>query len=92
MIPEGWRESRGRARLHFIQLQSKLPVIGIPLSQHEPLLPFDLQPVFRETYDGGPYHRGAVDYSAPPHAPLTDNLQKWASDCITLGRQPAARP
>ncbi len=29
------------------------------------------------TYDGGPYQRGAVDYSKPPIPPLAASLEQW---------------
>jgi hypothetical protein len=36
----------------------------------------------RHAYDGGPYHRGAVDYDQPPETPLTDDRLAWARECI----------
>lgn len=63
-----------------IRIAEQLPVIPIPLRQGEDESPLDLQHLFRLTYDGGPYRRGAVDYSQPPIPPLADYLHPWAAE------------
>lgn len=88
-VHEGWRQSRISSRLFRISVSSRLPVIPIPLSESEPLMSLDLQEVFNETYDGGPYRRGSVNYDAPPEIPLAEQHEQWARDCITRWRQPA---
>ncbi|MHC5543138.1 DUF4058 family protein [Singulisphaera rosea] len=59
-------------------LSEWLPCIPIPLREGEPEIPFDLQFVFNRAYDGGPYRRGAVDYSRPPVPSLSDDDSLWA--------------
>ncbi len=67
-------------------LTEMLPVIPIPLrpNQEETLL--DLQFAFQRAYDGGPYRRGAVDYSKPPHPPLTGEWVAWAEEKVRAWR------
>ena len=40
----------------------------------------ELQLVFDRVYDGGPYRRGAVDYSKPPEPPLIGADAQWAAE------------
>lgn len=89
LVHEGWRRLRASARLFRISTPARLPVIPIPLSEAEPPLSLDLQEVFQETYDGGPYRRGSVNYDAPPEVALSEPLEAWARECITRWRQPA---
>ena len=63
-----------------IRIAEQLPVIPIPLRQGEDESPLDLQHIFRLTYDGGPYRRGAVDYAQPPIPALADYLHPWATE------------
>ena len=59
-------------------LREPLPVIGVPLREGEPETPLDLQRAFLETYDDGPYRRGAIDYTRPPNPPLPEEHRDWA--------------
>jgi hypothetical protein len=65
-----------------VRLEEPLPCIPVPLRQGEAEVPLDLQYTFRQAYDGGPYARGAVDYSAPPDPPLRPELADWLTDCL----------
>ena len=65
-----------------IELKASLPCIAVPLRQGETETPLDLQYVFNQAYDGGPYARGAVDYNNPPDPPLPPELTDWLSDCL----------
>lgn len=68
--------------LYPFGLTDPLPCIQPPLREHEnePLL--DLQIVFQRAYDGGPYRRGAIDYTVPPAARLTPDEHAWIARCL----------
>ena len=61
-----------------VRVQKRLPCIPVPLRQELPEPPLDLQYVFNRAYDGGPYRRGAVDYTRPPEPPLGKAEGEWA--------------
>jgi hypothetical protein len=65
-----------------IGIRETLPCIPIPLTEHiaEPTL--DLQWVFNQAYDRGPYRRGAVDYTRLPEPPLAETEQAWVQQLI----------
>jgi hypothetical protein len=65
-----------------VLLDQALPCIPVPLRQSEEETPLDLQYVFQQAYDGGPYHRGAVDYDRQAEPPLTDDQLAWARECV----------
>lgn len=77
-------EGVGEWDLFAISLREMLPVISVPLRVNEPEVPLDLQHVFNRTYDGGPYQRGALDYSSPPHPPLAEADYTWARQQLTV--------
>jgi hypothetical protein len=54
------------------------PRIPVPLREDIREVPLDLQFVFNKTYGGGPYLRGAVDYSQPPNPRLGEIDRDWA--------------
>jgi hypothetical protein len=64
------------------QLQEPLPCIPVPLRRDETEVPLDLQYCFNRAYDGGPYARGAVDYSGPPEPPVRPELVDWLTKCL----------
>ncbi len=72
-------------------LREWLPCVGVPLRQGEPDVPLDLQFSFNRTYEGGPYGRGAVDYSRPPQPPLEVPDAAWADELLRLLRSKAQR-
>ena len=86
LVHRGWRTRRFSGQIYPIELRQVLPVIGVPLSESEPLAPLDLQFAFQEAYDRGPYRRGAVNYDGLPESPLPAGLDSWAKDCITRWR------
>jgi hypothetical protein len=65
-----------------VLLDEPLPCIPVPLRQTEAEVPLDLQYAFNQAYDGGPYARGAVDYSGPPDPPLRPDLTQWLAACL----------
>lgn len=65
-----------------VRLEEPLPCIPVPLREGEAEVPLDLQYSFRQAYEGGPYARGAVDYSAPPDPPLRPELGGWLAECL----------
>ena len=52
-----------------ISLREALPCIPVPLRDEYADVPLDMQYVVNRVYDGGPYRRGAVDYSKDPPPP-----------------------
>ncbi len=82
-VNRSWQRSEGVGYQVFpFGLREWLPCIPIPLQQGEPEIPFDLQYVFNRVYDGGPYRRGAVDYSSPPIPPLSEADKAWAEQLL----------
>jgi hypothetical protein len=69
-----------------IRLEDPLPCIPVPLREGEQEVPLDLQYAFNQLYDGGPYARGAVDYTAPPDPPVRPDLDSWLADCLDRWR------
>lgn len=83
LINRAWKRADNLAfQLFPIYLKEPLPVIDVPLREGEDEATLDLQYVVQRTYDGGPYRRGAVNYSLPPVPPLPGELQSWAADCV----------
>ena len=80
MEPIGSRHARYSA---FVRLL--IPVIAVPLRQNEPAVPLSLQTAFNRAYDGGPYRRGAVDYSKPPYPPLDESQEQWRAALMLRG-------
>ncbi|HEY2250799.1 MAG TPA: DUF4058 family protein, partial [Planctomycetaceae bacterium] len=65
-----------------IGLRDLLPCIPIPLRKDTADVPLDLQYVFNQAYDRGPYRRGAVDYSGAPLPALRDSDIAWAHELV----------
>ena len=71
-----------RFQLFPVQLDDRLPCIPVPLRQHEDEVQLDLQFAFQQVYNGGPYARGAVDYSQPPDPPARPELAEWVAQRV----------
>lgn len=84
LVNRSWTRGNGGGRWQVfpIVLRESLPVIPVPLREGEPEVPLDLQFAFNRAYDGGPYRRGAVDYSRPPHPPLNNDDASWARELL----------
>jgi len=83
VVDRAWRrEPQYCLKVIPASLKRPLPVIAVPLREGEPECTLDLQYAFQQTYDRGPYRRGAVDYSQPPTIPLDDALQGWATEVL----------
>jgi hypothetical protein len=83
LVNRSWmRAGASRWQVFPIVLRESLPVIPVPLREGEPELPLDLQFVFNRAYDNGPYRRGAVDYSTPPHPRLSKDDSGWANELL----------
>ncbi len=85
MASRSWCRSDGE--MYPISIYHQLPVIAIPLCEDEPDVPIDLQAAFNRTYDGGPYRRGAVDYSKRPYPPLNDEHELWRQGLMAAAKQ-----
>ena len=64
-------------QLFAVSLREVLPCIAIPLGEGEDEVKLDLQWVFNQAYDRGPYRRGAVDYEGDPEPPLDPDDLQW---------------
>ena len=82
MTSRSW--SRSGADMHPISLRNPLPAIGVPLRKDEPDVTLNLQTAFQRSYDGGPYRRGAVDYSRPPYPELSEDQDRWRTELMKL--------
>ncbi len=82
LVNRGWARgsSGGRWQLFPVMLRQPLPVIPVPLREGDTEARLDLQFALNRAYDGGPYRRGAVDYSRPPHPPLKNEDLSWARE------------
>ncbi|MEX2139554.1 MAG: DUF4058 family protein [Pirellulales bacterium] len=69
-----------------IGIRETLPCIPIPLTKDLPEPTLDLQWVFNQAYDRGPYRRGAVDYDQPPVPPLAEAEQAWVRQLLAERR------
>jgi hypothetical protein len=68
--------------IYPIRLEDQLPAIGIPLLPGDDDVSLELQPLFNQAYDAGPYRR-EVDYSKDKIAPrLRPEQAKWAARLI----------
>jgi hypothetical protein len=62
-----------------IALAQRLPVIDIPLLPGDPDVPLDLQEVFNQAYDAGPYRKG-IAYGKDAIVPrLSPEQSQWAA-------------
>lgn len=87
-IQRAWHRATGiRYQLFPIRLPDILPVIAIPLRESDPDVPLDLQYAFQQTYDRGPYQRGAVNYDLPPSPPLIESHSPWVKNCIAAWKK-----
>ncbi len=84
LIGRAW--DRTPSRQHYqmfpFTLRDTLPVIPIPLRENDTEPTLDLQFLLQRIYDGGPYRRGAVNYSKPPDPPLAEAEWTWASQLL----------
>ena len=64
-------------QLFAVSLREVLPCIAIPLREGEDEVKLDLQWIFNQAYDRGPYRRGAVDYEGDPEPPLDPDDRQW---------------
>jgi hypothetical protein len=88
LVQRAWKRGAHRQyQLFPARLMDSLPVIAVPLRQSETESSLDLQYAFQQTYERGPYRRGAVDYSQPPSPPLPEPQQVWANACLAAWRK-----
>ena len=83
LLSRAWRRG-GHAgfSLFPFSIREMLPCVPVPLREGEPEMPLDLQLLAERAYDGGPYHRGAVDYSQPPSPPLKEADAAWGAGLV----------
>jgi Protein of unknown function (DUF4058) len=64
-------------QLFAVRVRDVLPCIAVPLREGEDEVMLDLQWIFNQAYDRGPYRRGAVDYEGDPEPPLAPDDMQW---------------
>jgi hypothetical protein len=86
-VNRAWRRLGVAAdyQLFPIGVRETLPCIPIPLTERLAESVLDLQWVFNQAYDRGPYQRGAVDYHQPPEPPLAEPDREWARQVLAPG-------
>jgi hypothetical protein len=86
-VNRAWqRGAKLEYELFSVRLEWALPCIPVPLREGENEVPLDLQHVFDQAYDSGPYTRGAVDYSKPPDPPVRPDLADWSAQRLARWR------
>jgi Protein of unknown function (DUF4058) len=93
LVNRAWKRSNAALayRVYPIGLRDLLPCIWVPLKEHEDEILLDLQYVFNQVHDAGPYLRGAVDYAGPPAPPaLDDQDAAWAAELTRPWREASA--
>jgi hypothetical protein len=64
-------------QLFAVSVRDVLPCIAVPLREGEDEVTLDLQWIFNQAYDRGPYRRGAVDYAGDPEPRLEPDDMPW---------------
>jgi hypothetical protein len=79
LVNRAWRRSGVEMayQLFAMSLREVLPCISVPLREGEDEVSLDLQWLFNQAYDRGPYRRGAVDYQREPEPPLDPDDTEW---------------
>ncbi len=90
MVPPPWRTTYqvcvwrawqpARALIYRAPLRDRLPVIGIPLRETDPLARLDLQTLLDQCYRDGRYD--SLDYHAEPDPPLETADREWADQLL----------
>lgn len=66
-----------------LSLRERLPILPIPLREHDPDVPLDLQALIDQVYENAEYDD--IDYRAEPVPPLSGEDAAWA-DGLLRGR------
>lgn len=64
-----------------ITLRQRLPALPIPLLKPDPSVPLDLQDALNTAYERARYDL-RINYSIPPHPPLSTDDAEWATTLI----------
>lgn len=87
------RRRPARHEVYAIPLQKRLPRIAVPLARKDPDVALDVQTVFTQCWDKGPYPE-VLGYDAAPPEGLTEEEQKWCEHLLSAAgfrAKPAAR-
>jgi hypothetical protein len=82
-ISPGWK--RNRRELLALPLRQRLPVLHIPLRQHESPVSLDLQALVDQAYAAGRYDD--LDYTAELDPPLAPEDAAWAAELVRAAGQ-----
>lgn len=72
---------RSRYEVHPIKIESRLPIIQVPLADPDPDVRLDLQAALEQVYADGRYAR-RLRYGEPPDPPLGEAQQQWATERV----------
>lgn len=87
LVQRAWKRGRPlQYQLFPSRLTDSLPVVAVPLRESDAESSLDIQYAFQQTYDRGPYRRGAVDYDQPPDPSLPEPMLCWARTQIANWR------
>jgi hypothetical protein len=67
-------------------LRQPMPTIPVPLKDHDPDVPLDLQSVFTRLYDRAVYQY-SLDYDLPVNPPLSDADAQWVRQALETARR-----
>ena len=77
-ISPGWSDTR--REFFAIPLRQRLPVLPVPLREHEPRIHLDLQALLDHAYAAGRYDD--TDYNARLDPPLSSEDAEWAAQLL----------
>ncbi len=77
-VSPGWK--RSRRQLYAMPLRQRLPLLLIPLRQHEAPVTLDLQALVDQAYTAGRYDD--LDYAAELAPPLSPEVAAWAAELL----------
>jgi hypothetical protein len=82
-ISPGW--NRNRRELYRMPLREPLPVLPIPLREHESPVALNLQRLLDEAYSTGRYEE--TDYDVEIEPPLNPEDLRWISELLKVSRK-----
>jgi hypothetical protein len=70
--------------IYPVRLDEPLPEVAIPLLAGDPDVPIDLQVLFDQVYDAGPYRRRIRYAGSHPIPPLHPDQSEWAARILAI--------
>lgn len=85
-VHRGWLDDV--CEVYAVRVNRALPKVRIPLRKGDADAQLDLQALFNQAYDNGPY-ADSIDYAGDADPPLTGDAAAWADELL---RQAGRRP